>query len=173
MRHQPRVEERAAMPYIGIHARVSGEAEFRRAIDRGFPELFAWLEQNGVRAAGPPFIRYVQLDEHDDPIEIELGVPTRSATPPDGRLRAGVLPAGRYATLLHVGPYSSTKEPDLAAARAGLLRWAEREGIKLERSRTGAGSGFRACVEHYITDPRREPDPSKWETELAFLTTES
>jgi hypothetical protein len=29
MRHQPRVEERAAMPYIGIHARVSGEVEFR------------------------------------------------------------------------------------------------------------------------------------------------
>jgi effector-binding domain-containing protein len=170
MRNEPRVEERPAAPYLGIHARVSGEAEFRRAVDRGFPNLFGWLGENGVTPAGPPFIRYLALDDEDEPIEIELGVPVDSAPDTDGGLRAGALPAGQYATLLHVGPYNSSTEPDLAAARAELRSWAEQQGVELERSEGGGGTRFRACVEHYITDPRREPDPSKWETELAFLT---
>jgi effector-binding domain-containing protein len=173
MGQEPRVEERPASPYVGIHSRVTGEAQFRRAVDDGFPELFAWLEENGVPPAGPPFIRYLALDANEEPVEIELAVPVASEVRVEGRLRAGALPAGRYATLLHVGPYNSTKEPDLAAARAELLRWAEQQDIELDSSRTDGGTRFRACVEHYMTDPRREPDPSKWRTELAYLAAES
>jgi effector-binding domain-containing protein len=173
MRNQPRIEERPASPYIGIHARVAGEAEFRRAVDRGFPELFGWLGENDVAPAGPPFIRYLELDAHDEPTEIELGVPVASDRPVDGRLQRGVLPAGQYATLLHVGPYNSATVPDLAAARAELLRWADEHDIELDASKADGGTSFRACVEHYITDPRSEPDSSKWQTELAYLTAEN
>jgi len=173
MGQQPRVEERPATPYFGIPSRVTGEAEFRRAVDDGFPELFAWLEESGVPPAGPPFIRYLALDAHEEPVEIELGVPVASEVQLEGRLRAGALPAGRYATLLHVGPYNSSKEPDLAAARSELRHWAEQQNIELDSSRTDGGTRFHACVEHYLTDPRREPDPSKWRTELAYLTAES
>ena len=173
MGQQPRVEERAASPYVGIRDRVTGEAEFRRAVDRGFPELFGWLGENGTPPAGPPFIRYLELDEQDEPVEIELGVPMGSVLTLDGRLRAGSLPAGRYATLLHVGPYNSASVPDLAAARTELRRWALQNGVELESSKTAGGTRYRACVEHYITDPRSEPDSSKWETELAYLTAEN
>jgi len=74
------------------------------------------------------------------PPEQNLGAAVSAA----GRVRAGALPAGRYATLLHVGPYNSTKEPDLASARAKLLRWAEQQDIELERSRTDRGTRLRA-----------------------------
>jgi hypothetical protein len=172
MGHQPRLEQRGASPYICIRAHVTSEAEFRGAADRGFPELFGWLEQNGVEPTGPPFIRYLELDERDEPREIELGVPVGSVPALDGQLQPGVLPAGRYVTLLHVGPYTSAEEPDLASARAELLRWAGEQAIKLESSRSERGTEFHACVEHYLTDPSREPDSSKWETELAYLTAE-
>ena len=67
---EPQLRRRAAQPYLAIHARVSTEAEFRRAADIGFPELFGWLGEHGVEPAGPIFIRYSA-----DSDEIELGVP--------------------------------------------------------------------------------------------------
>jgi effector-binding domain-containing protein len=172
MTRQPQLESRAAQPYLGIRARVNSEAEFREAVDRGFPELFAWLQENDIESAAPPFIRYVELDQQGEPLEIELGVPVATAVSSPERIRGGALPAGRYATLLHVGPYRSTDVPDLAAARAELLAWAERHGVELEGSPTDRGTEFRACIERYITDPSQEPDWSKWETELAYLTAE-
>jgi effector-binding domain-containing protein len=172
MTPQPQIEHRGPQPYLGIRAQVRGEAEFRQAVDRGFPELFAWLQENEIELAGPPFIRYVELDPQGDPLEIELAVPVATAVSSPNRIRGGALPTGRYATLLHVGPYNSTEVPDLASARTELLRWADREGVELERSTTDRGTEFRACVERYITDPSQEPDWSKWETELAYLTAE-
>jgi effector-binding domain-containing protein len=172
MSPRPQIERRAAQPYLSIRAQVTGEAEFRRAVDRGFPELFAWLQENEIEPAGPPFIRYVELDPQGDPLEIELAVPVATAVSSPNRIRGGALPAGRYATLRHVGPYNSTEVPDLASARTELLRWAEQEGIELESSTTDRGTEFRACVERYVTDPSQEPDWSKWETELAYLTAE-
>ena len=81
--------------------------------------------------------------------------------------------AGRYATFLHVGPYTHTEVPDLGAARAEVLGWAEERGVKLAISKTDQGTAFQAYVEHYITDASREPDWSKWQTELAYLVDES
>jgi hypothetical protein len=33
-----------------------------------------------------------------------------------------------------------------------------------------AGSAWRSRAEHYLTDPSREPDPAKWEVDVAYLT---
>lgn len=158
MKHEPQIRQRAAQPYLAIAAHVTTEAEFRRAADSGFPELFRWLGEHGVEPSGPLLIRYLELDEDGDPLEIELGVPVGAGVPGDERVRAGVLPPGRYATLLHVGPYSSKTAPDLKAAHAALRDWADKQGVAL------AG-----CVEHYRIGPVEEPDHSKWETELAYL----
>ena len=48
MAGQPQLEDRAEQPYVGIAGRVASEAEFRDAVDRGFPQLFGWLQENGV-----------------------------------------------------------------------------------------------------------------------------
>jgi hypothetical protein len=116
MSNQPRVEERAATPYIGTRDRVTGEADFRRAVDRGFPRLFGWLGENGVAPAGPPFIRYLELDGQNEPVEIELGVPAQPVKDLDGGLYAGSLPAGRYATLLSRG---AVQQHERARPRGG------------------------------------------------------
>ena len=112
--HEPQVQQRAEQPYVAIPAHVTSEAEFRRATDSGFPELFGWLQQRGVPPAGPLFIRYLVVDDDGDPREIELGVPVAPGIPGDERVRSRELPAGRWATFVHVGPYRSETEPDLA-----------------------------------------------------------
>lgn len=173
MAGQARVEDRVEQPYVGIAGRVASEAEFRDAVDRGFPELFGWLQENGEPPSGPPFIRYLEVDQEGKPLEFELAVPIAAAASGDGRVRAGALPAGRYVTFLHVGPYNHAEVPDLEAARAEVLGWAEERGIEVASSKTQQGTAFQAYVEHYITDASREPDWSRWQTELAYLVDES
>jgi hypothetical protein len=108
-------------------------------------------------------IRYLRV-EMDHELEIELGAPVKSAMQTDDHVRAGVLPAGCYVTLLHVGPYSG-----LASANAVLQQWAREHGIRWQMTGKDRWGG---PVERYLTDPSREPDPSRWETELAHLATD-
>jgi hypothetical protein len=35
------------------------------------------------------------------------------------------------------------------------------------------GAAWRGRAEHYLTDPSQEPDPAKWETEVAYLVKEA
>ena len=82
----------------------------------------------------------------------------------DNRITADTLPAGRYATIVYTGPYEG-----LMQATADLLAWAQNKGIVWDKWAAGSrGEGWRARIEHYLTDPREEPNSAKWQTELAF-----
>jgi effector-binding domain-containing protein len=157
---QPQVTQCAAQPYVAVPFTVT-MATFPQAADAGFPELFAWLGEHGVAPSGPPFIRYRVIDM-DAELEIEIGAPVVAALPGSGRIQAGELPGGRYATLVHTGPYSG-----LIDANAALQEWARDQGISLESSNNGRH--FRGRVEFYPTDPREEPDSAKWQVEIAYL----
>ncbi len=66
------------------------------------------------------------------------------------RSNGGVLPVGRWVTSLHVGRYDG-----LISANAWLQEWAHERGIRwqMPTARTR---------ERHLTDPSREPDPSRW-----------
>ncbi len=153
----PTIEQRAARPYLGISGRITdGVPAF---VDKAFPELFRWLGEHGVEPAGPPFIRLRELDTSGEPVEIDVGAPVDGTLEGDERVRADSLPAGRYLTFMHVGPYRSEAVPDLAVSRERLVRWAAKEGI--------VHSPW--WVERYLIGPMEEPDFTRWETEFAFL----
>jgi effector-binding domain-containing protein len=127
-----------------------------------FGEVFAWLGARGLVPAGAPFFRYNVIDMMRE-LEVEAGVPVPVAAEGDGQVISGVLPAGRYATLTHVGP------PDeLAEATKTLLDWAAGQGLTWDMSPIQAGERWGSRLEVYLTDPSQEPDMSKWETQLAF-----
>jgi effector-binding domain-containing protein len=170
---KPRIQQRTKQPYVAIAAHVPAEGELRKAADSCFPELFVWLHERGVELAGPPFIRYVVMDVEGDPVDIELAFPVGAGVSGDERVRADALPAGAWATCLHVGPYTSATEPDLGDARATLRAWLDEEGIQVDMQQTDNGAEFRGYVEHYHIGPVEETDYSKWETEVACLTTAS
>jgi effector-binding domain-containing protein len=157
---QPQVTRRAPQPYRSVPFTVT-MATFPQAADAGFPEIFGWLGDHGVTPSGPPFIRYDVIDM-DGELEIEIGVPVAVAPPGDGRVQAGELPGGRYVTLVHTGPFDG-----LIAANAALQDWAAQQGITLESS--NGGRRFRGRFEFYPTDPAQEPDPARWQVEIAYL----
>jgi effector-binding domain-containing protein len=163
MSQQVRIELRAAQPYAGIAVRVTMDG-LSGAVDEAFPELFGWLAAQDIAAAGPPFIRYLVIDMAAE-LQIELAVPVSADIRGAGRIQPGVLAAGRYVTLRHTGPYDG-----LVASNAALQQWAQQQAITFDSWDTPAGSVWRGRAEHYLTNPSAEPDPAKWEVDVAYLT---
>jgi effector-binding domain-containing protein len=161
MLSKPTIVERAVQPYAAIKAQVAMR-EISRVADQLPAELFAWLGARGISPAGAPFFKYNVIDMERQ-LEIEWGVPTTAPFHGDGRVLSGALPAGRYATLVHRGPYS-----DLVEANAALLKWVADNDLALDATKTPAGDKFGCRLEIYRTDPRKEPNPEKWETEVTF-----
>jgi len=160
MSETPEIEIRAEQPYVAISSRVpmSGLA----GVGARLGEVFAWLGARGGAPAGPPFFKYNVIDMAGD-LEVEAGVPIAQAMEGDTQVLSGVLPAGRYATVTHVG------HPDqLLEATRSLLAWASEQGLKWDMSLGDNGERWGSRLEFYLTDPSVEPDMDEWVTQLAF-----
>ena len=120
-------------------------------------ELYDWLDRRGIEAAGPFFFQLHVVDMAG-PMDIEVGVVTPDRLTGDARVRAGVLPAGPYATLTY-------RNHAIRANRA-LIEWARDNRVEFDREHDPAGERFACRYEAYLTDPRTEPRKTKWQVEL-------
>jgi effector-binding domain-containing protein len=157
---EPRVVERAAQPYVAIRRTVG--IPFSDVVDATLPKLWQWLERHGLEPAGPPFFKY-DLIKMPDRLEIEFGAPVAALPATDGEIVAGVLPAGRYATLTYHGPYDQ-----LTGANGALINWAMAQKLEFDAESTPEGERFACRLESYTNDPREVPDPANWETVLYY-----
>lgn len=183
-----RVIDLPERPYVGVRDTCTAET-VHRVVDR-VPEVLAALRDAGCAPQGPPFLRYHVVGP-GAALDVEAGVPVADgstlliappAAPPaafvpvaDGTtplagpsgVRPGVLPAGRYAVSRYVGG------PDgLEAATAALLERLAADALPPVRAAGGGLERWGCRTEHYLTDPRAEPDPGRYETEIAVLVEE-
>lgn len=154
----PTIISRPAQPYIAMRRYVT--LPFNEVADATFPALFGWLDRHAIAPAGAPFIKYNVIDMARE-LEVEFGVATAGAVDPDAETVSGELPAGRYAAITWVGPYT-----DLMEVNAVLIGWARLHQYAFDMTETDRGDQFAGRFEIYKTDPAAEPDPSRWETEL-------
>jgi effector-binding domain-containing protein len=144
------VKEIDPQPVVSIrtkcHAAVIGST-----LAEILPEVFRYLRKHDVWPSGPPFTRYHGFSETE--VDIEGGMPVQTRLSGSGRIVAGELPGGRAVTTVHTGPYE--KLPD---AHDAVHAWIQ------EKKFTSAGPQW----ECYLTDPGKEPDPSKRQTELVW-----
>lgn len=168
--HQPRVERRPPRPYVAIEARADTEAAFRAAVDRHVPAVFGWAVERGLRPIAGPFIRYLVVDEDavpDDgppPSTFQMCVPLDAPAEGSGEVVAGELPGGSWLVTLHRGGYAG-----LGAVHGMLHAWAAEEGLQVVRRPVEGGTAFGGSFEHFRVGPFEEPDPWKWETDVAYL----
>jgi effector-binding domain-containing protein len=174
---EPKVVEFAAQPYVAIRALTTMQTMDTVLVPL-HPQVFAWLAERDIRPGwlaqgdadpvGLPFWKYNVIDMARE-LEVEVGVPVPAGAVGDDRVLAGVLPAGRYATLRYTG------HPDgLISATAFLLDWAQRQNLAFDAApAAGDHWGSRLEVyewasrlEVYETDP--DPDMNKWTTQLLF-----
>lgn len=156
----PKIDERAAQHYVGIRTQVPMQ-QLSVVIPQFADELFAWLEQQSIAPAGPPFTRYYVIDMEKE-LDIEIGIPVASQVAGDGRVSAGVLPAGRYASLVYTDVSRGIE------GNAALLGWGNSQALQWDQWPTEKGDAFGGRVEFFLSDPEVEPDPAKWETEVAI-----
>ena len=161
MSSAPEIVTRAEQPYVAIRTQVTMQ-DLGTVVPPLNQEVFAWLGARGTAPAGAPFWKYNVIDMAAK-LEIEAGAPVAAAVAGDDRVVSGVLPAGRYATLTHVGHPS-----ELYAATEALLDWAAEQGLTWDMSPGVNGEQWACRLETYLTDPSQEPDMSKWVTQLAF-----
>jgi effector-binding domain-containing protein len=158
---EPAITQRPAVPYAGISAWVTMQAV--GSVADGILEIFGWLGAHGIVPAGPPFFRYHVIDMERQ-LLVEAGVPVAAAIAEGGGdIRGGTLPGGRYVVTTHTGAPET-----LMPATSELLDWAKARGLTWDVSQTDEGENWGCRLESYLTDPREQPDTSKWQTELAF-----
>jgi effector-binding domain-containing protein len=158
-----RIEARPAQPYAGVRRTVP-MAGIAGAVDAGFPLLFGWLAARSLAPAGAPFIRY-RVVAMEAELELDLGVPLSAPVAGDDDVVTDELPAGPWAVLRHTGPYDG-----LMAANAEVQRWAADHGVTLATTIDPDGTErWPGRIEVYLTNPSEEPDPAKWEVDVAYL----
>lgn len=158
---EPKLEDRSAQRYVAIRTQVTMQELGTGVIPQLHSEVLAWLKKQGVAPTGAPFIRFLVINMMEK-LDIELGWPVASALSGSDRVSAGVLPAGRYASLVYTGIDNGIQ------ANAALLDWGTQNGIVWDTWQAENGDGFGARFESFLTDPKEEPNLAKWETEVAI-----
>lgn len=153
----PRIVERGPTPYAAVAAEV--RIPFGETIGPLMDEAAGYLDGAGVGGFGPAVFRYDVIDMPR--LEMQFGFVTPSAVAGNGRVKAGVLPAGRYVTLTYFGHYD-----DLEQVTGTVIGWAREQGIEWDSTPGPSGERFASRFEIYPNGPMDEPDPVKWETQI-------
>lgn len=135
---QPTLTMRSVMP-VGKLPEFFGKA---------FGGIMGYLEQLGEYPAGMPFGAYHNLDM--TALDVEAGFPVTHKIEGKGEIITGLIPAGKFISTIHIGPYDSVN-----LAYDALAQWAKENGYEL----TGL------AYEYYLNDPSSDPS-IKPETEI-------
>jgi len=155
---KPKIDKRPKQAYMGIRT-VTPFKGMSKTIGTLSDTMNTWAEEHKGKPSGPPFLRYHVIDMRGF-MDIEFCVPVRKALRDDGEVKAGVLPAGRYASLIYSGG-------GISGNRA-LIEWVRSQGLEFDRWDTEQGDNFCSRYESYLTDPGVEPRKSKWQIEVAI-----
>ena len=164
MMSEPKLENRHEQPYVAIRTQVTMQ-ELDTAIQQLRREVLTWIARQGIAPTGAPFLRNHVIDM-EALLDIEVGVPLATALSGDDRICAGVLPAGRYASLVYTGIDNGIQ------ANWALLKWGAERGLVWDSWKTEQGDAFGARLESFLSNPDEEPDRAKWETEVAIRLAE-
>lgn len=146
MAHEVKVGRRDAALVLSKWFAVT-LADIGRVMGAAFGEVYGHLGASGAAPDGPPFVIYHGTPASGQPFDIEVCAPIAHPVEPPTGWQLQELPAGTFATLLHVGPYDTIGE-----AYAAIMAWPAEHG-------------------HAIAGPPREVYLSEPETPPAQIRT--
>ncbi|MFP4363668.1 MAG: GyrI-like domain-containing protein [Spirochaetia bacterium] len=122
-----------------------------QVLGQGYGEIMGVVQAQGLQPAGAPYTLYYNDDM--SALDIEFGFPVVESGSEKGRVKPGVLPGGKTAAALHIGPYDTIGKT-----------YEELTGFVKENG--GDPKGI--CYEVYIDDPSTTK-PEELNTEVVFL----
>ncbi|MFF5077876.1 GyrI-like domain-containing protein [Actinoplanes sp. NPDC000266] len=154
----PAITDRPERHTVGIRVTTPFRGMFA-VRDELMRELYAWLDAHDA-GHSVTFFRLHVIDMNGD-MQVEVGVVTPTPVDPASpRITAGVLPAGRYATMTYVGHGRR--------ANGALIDWVHAGPESFDCEEDPAGDRFACRYEAYLTDPRTERMKTRWQIELAI-----
>ncbi len=159
---EPIVEYQIEKPYAAIAIQAT-EVEWEEASEL-LPEIVEWLEKRKLHTEGTPLYRYWCNGSGNEPATLEVGVPIDRMHVGDERIVISTIPGGSYVKAVHHG------HPDnLPESHAELLKWAQEEGLEFDMRWEAEYEIWNGRFEKFLTDPKLEPNPEKWEIEILLL----
>lgn len=155
---EPKIVLHSERQYVGIRVKTLFKGMFA-VVDKLLKELRQWVKTHGIAEEGPFFLRYHVIDM-EGMMDIELGFVVRKPLRGDDRVKPGVLPKGRYASLIYTR-YAMR-------GNKTLIEWIKENNIKVDCWDNKEGDVFACRYEAYLTDYRVEPRKSAWHVELAI-----
>ncbi len=149
MEYRCELTQRSAEFTLCIRTRAP-QQDLPHVVPNSYGVIMEYAGRLGVEPSGPPYVAYFNMDPQA--FDMEIGFPFGKALPGKGEILSGLLPAGRAAACLHVGPY-----PQLGAAYEALSKWVEAQGYTV----TGV------AYEFYLNDPQTTP-ASELQTQIVF-----
>ena len=153
MEHEVKVGRREAALVVSKRLPVT-LADIGGTIGTQFGVVYGYLGAHGAVPNGPPFIIYHGSPESGEPFDIEICAPVVVAVEPPAGWQLQELPAGEFATLLHVGPYDT-----IGAAYTVMMAWPAEHGYTI------AGPPR----EVYLSEPDTPPDQIRTIVELPVV----
>ena len=149
MQTECQLVEQPARPTLFVRTQV-GVQDLPQTLGQAWGAIMRYLGELGEAPAGPPYVAYYNMDMQN--LDVEAAFPVARPLPGRDEVQAGELPAGRYATCLHNGPYN-----ELGPAYEALTRYVAEQG----KEPTGV------AYEVYLTDPQTTA-PQDLQTQILF-----
>ena len=143
------VTDHPEQPTLTVKATI-GVRELPQFLGKAYEAIVRYLGTLGLYPAGAPFCIYYNMDMND--LQVEAGFPVQAGLQGQEEVQPGTLPAGRWVSCLHRGPYHT-----LPAAYDAVNAWM-------------AGNNHQpsgAVIEFYLTDPNTTP-PDAMQTQIVF-----
>ena len=160
------IEQRAPQPYAAIRSQIK-MSQIGALLPEHWPAVFGWIAQQKQEPVGSPFIRYVEI-QMPDSIVVDVGIPTAVELEGDEVVSTGTLAGGEFASTLYTGDYAQ-----LTSANAALLDWGRDNEVAWDCYLEQGHEHWAVRLESYLTDPGSHPDPSTWQTQIAFKLVEN
>lgn len=134
------LKELEAQPVLSIR-KVTAVGELPQEIGKAYCNIAHYLDEIGEQPAEAPYTAYYNLDmEH---LDVEMGFPVSRQLTGRGEIKAGVIPAGKYAECLYKGLYS-----DMVPAYDAMNKWIAENGFE------ATGTAY----EIYYNSPEEVPE---------------
>lgn len=133
--------------YIRARTPVSALPEL---MGQSYGKIGAIVAEKGLQISGAPYALYFNMDMQD--LDVEVGFPVSTEFEDGLEVRSGKIPAGKYATCIHKGSYSTVE-----SAYQTLTEWISEQ----------AGRPTGKAYEFYLNDPNEVPE-SELLTKIMF-----
>lgn len=141
--------------YLGVKKLITFEQmRDKKTYEEAYGKIMTYMGTNNLQPSGPPTNIYFTWDEEKQETELGVAMPVGGVdNVDDPDLELMTIEASKAAKTVHMGDYANLKE-----SHEALMNYLKENNLEFDKY----------AIEEYVTDPKSEPDQSKWMTNIYY-----